>query len=96
VCPRHSYTLGLFYNLYLRNQVTPESNHADWSEAGSAFGNGRSSRADLRKRLARQTWSGQAREAGSIYAGDPQQQGTARPRSGSGRISRELKTSRTK
>ena len=47
VCPRHSYTLGLFYNLYLRNRVTPESNHADRSEAGSAFGNGRSSRADL-------------------------------------------------
>ena len=47
MCPRHSYTLGLFYNLDLRNRVTPESNHADRSEAGSAFGNGRSNRADL-------------------------------------------------
>jgi hypothetical protein len=47
VCPRHSSTLGLFYNLYLRNRVAPQSNHADRSEVGSAFGNGRSSRADL-------------------------------------------------
>jgi hypothetical protein len=38
----------------------------------------------------------EAREAGNIYAGDPRQQGTARPRSESGRISRELKSSRTK